>query len=140
MQDAARVAAAGLKIRVVKSEWPSPDAPDHDPRRGFLDVVGALCEALPVRVQVATHDAPLADRALRLLVEAGVPCEHQVLHGMRAQPAMEAAHLLGVQTRIFVPYGTGRVPYSVRAAVRDPHAAYRLARDLVRRNNRISLP
>jgi proline dehydrogenase len=92
-----------------------------------------------VQVQVATHDAPLADRALRMLVEAGVPCEHQVLHGMKAQPAMEVARRLGVQTRVLVSYGTGRVPYSVRAAIRDPRAAYRLARDLVRRNRVISL-
>ena len=139
VSDAPRVAAAGLKIRVVKSEWPSPDDPDHDPRRGFLDVVAALCKESPVQVQVATHDAPLADRALRMLVEAGLRCEHQVLHGMKAQPAMEAARRLGIPTRIFVPYGTGRVPYSVRAALRDPRAAYRLARDLVRRNNRISV-
>lgn len=132
--DAARVAGAGLSVRVVKSEWPSPEAPDHDPRQGFLDVVAALCEARPPLVEIATHDAPLADRALRMLVEAGVPCEHQVLHGMSAAGAMDAARAVGVPTRIFVPYGNGRLPYSARAALRDPRAAARLARDLARRN------
>lgn len=131
--DAPRVAAAGLNVRVVKSEWPSPEAPDHDPRRGYLDVVAALCAARPPFVEVATHDVPLADRALRMLLEAGVPCEHQVLHGMKAQGAMDVARALGVPTRILVPYGTGRLPYSARAALRDPRAAARLARDLTRR-------
>jgi CelD/BcsL family acetyltransferase involved in cellulose biosynthesis len=139
MDDAPRVAAAGLRIRVVKSEWPSPDDPDRDPRRGFLDVVAVLCKASPLQVQVATHDAPIADRALRMLLEAGVSCEHQVLHGRKARPAMEVARLLGVPTRIFVGYGTARPPYSLRAALRDPRVAYRLARDLVRRNGGISL-
>ena len=132
--DASRVAAAGLRVRVVKSEWPSPDAPDHDPRAGFIAVVEALRAAGAMHVAVATHDAPIARRALELLLEAGVPCEHQVLHGMPASSAMKEAAALGVTTRIFTPYGHGRLPYSARAAVRDPRAAARLARDLTRRN------
>ncbi|HVP01080.1 MAG TPA: GNAT family N-acetyltransferase [Solirubrobacteraceae bacterium] len=132
--DAGRVAAAGLRVRVVKSEWPSPEDPDRDPRRGFLEVVDALVAAGAPHVAVATHDAPVAERALALLLAAGIACELQVLHGMRAARAIDAGRRAGVPVRVYVPYGWGRVPYSVRAAPRDAHVALRLARDLARRN------
>ena len=135
--DAGRIAEAGLNVRVVKSEWPSTEDPGRDPRRGFLEVVRALVDAGAPHVAVATHDAPLARECLELLVPAGVACELQVLHGMRAKPAMEHARAAGVPVRVYVPYGHGRLPYSVERAALDPGVAARLARDLVRRNRRV---
>jgi len=132
--DAARVAGEPLRVRVVKSEWPSHDDPDRDPRAGYLEVVDALADAGALHVAVATHDAPVAQRALARLIAAGIPCELQVLHGMRAAPAIEVARHAGVPVRIYVGYGSGRVPYPVRAAPRDPRVAARLVRDLSRRN------
>jgi hypothetical protein len=44
------------------------------------------------------------------------------------------ARELGVPVRVYVPYGHGRLPYSLEHAAREPRTALRLARDLVRRN------
>lgn len=137
LADAARIAAAGIKVRVVKSEWPSPEDPGRDPRQGFLEVVRALADAGAPHVAVATHDGPLAQQGLAVLVAAGVPCELQVLHGMQARAAMAHARAAGVPIRVYVPYGHGRLPYSLERAALDPQVAARLARDLVRRNRRV---
>lgn len=82
--DAHRVADRCLRVRVVKSQWPSPDDPERDARAGFLGVVKALVAARPPLVAIATHDVPLARRALEALLEAGIRSELQVLHGRRA--------------------------------------------------------
>ncbi len=133
LDDAATMGRLPVKIRVVKGEWAASPGPDQDPRRGYLDVVAALCASAPRQVQVATHDAALLDESLGLLTRAGVPCEHQVLWGMNARPAVRVALRHGVTTRIFVPYGAGRVPFPLREVARRPDYALRLVRDLTRR-------
>ncbi|HET6448740.1 MAG TPA: hypothetical protein VFG31_06480, partial [Conexibacter sp.] len=102
----------GLRVRIVKSEWPHPDDPDRDPRSGCLEVVEALAGQAAF-VAIATHDPKLSEPALRRLLEAGTPCEQQVLHGVRADKVVAVARRLGVPVRVYVPYGTGRVPYPV---------------------------
>lgn len=122
----------GLRVRIVKSEWPHPDDPDHDPRTGCLEVVEALA-GQAAHVAIATHDPKLSEPALRRLLEAGTPCEQQVLHGVRADKVVAVARELGVPVRVYVPYGTGRVPYpmgDIHVHVR--HAA-RLIADVVPR-------
>ncbi len=132
--DAERVAAHGLRVRVVKSEWPSEDDPDRDPRAGYLEVVDALVAARAAYVAVATHDAPLAGRSLAALRAAGVPCELQVLHGMRARRAIRQALDADVPVRVYVPYGVSGLPYSLDRAFRDPRSAVRLAHERIRRS------
>jgi proline dehydrogenase len=132
--DAARVAGAGLRVRVVKSEWYAAEDPDRDPRRGYVEVVEALAAARAPFVAVATHDEPVARRSLELLRDAGIPAELQILHGKRARGAKEAAREFAVPVRVYVPYGYPWLPFSVKDALRSPRAARRLARDLARRN------
>lgn len=132
--DAERVVAHGLRARVVKSEWPSEEDPDRDSRAGYLEVVDALAAARAAHVAVATHDAPLAGRSLAALRAAGVPCELQVLHGMRARRAIRQALDADVPVRVYVPYGVSGLPYSLDRAFRDPRSAVRLARERIRRS------
>lgn len=131
--DAATLGRLPVKVRVVKGEWAARPGLGRDPRAGYLDVVAALCTSPPLQVQLATHDAGLLDEALWLLTRAGVPCEHQVLWGMNLRPAVRVAVRHGVATRIFVPYGAGRVPFPLRQVARRPDYAIRLVRDLTRR-------
>jgi CelD/BcsL family acetyltransferase involved in cellulose biosynthesis len=122
----------GLRVRIVKSEWPHPDDPDRDPREGCLEVVEALA-GQAAHVAIATHDPKFAEPALRRLVETGTPCEQQVLHGVRATKVVAVARRLGVPVRVYVPYGTGRVPYPAGDLnVHLRHVA-RLASDVVPR-------
>jgi CelD/BcsL family acetyltransferase involved in cellulose biosynthesis len=122
----------GLRVRIVKSEWPHPDDPDRDPRNGCLEVVEALAGQAAF-VAIATHDPKLSEPALRRLLDAGTPCEQQVLHGVRADKVVAIARKLSVPIRVYIPYGTGRVPYPVGDLnVHLRHVA-RLAADVVPR-------
>jgi len=115
LADAERVAALGVRVRVVKGQFPSSD--DVDARAGFLAVVGRLAE-LGVPTSVATHDAALAAEALR---RAHDP-ELEQLYGLRPVPG---------PARLYVPYGRAYLPYALRQLRRRPRIAWWLLRDLV---------
>jgi proline dehydrogenase len=59
LDDADTAVELGLEVRVVKGQWPAPQAPEQDPRAGFLAVVERLAGRAR-RVAVATHDDGLA--------------------------------------------------------------------------------
>src|SRR5262249_6467938 len=61
--DAGFACRSGLRVRVVKGQWPDPREPEMDMRRGFLRVIDELC-GRAVCVGVATHDVVLAREAL----------------------------------------------------------------------------
>ena len=120
----------GLGVRVVKGRWPDLEAPDQDPRAGFL----ALVEQLAGRarqVAVATHDEPLARQALDLLHAAGTPCELELLFGLPPGPAARAAGELSAPLRIYVPYGHATLPYRIADARRDVRVLGWLSQDLL---------
>jgi CelD/BcsL family acetyltransferase involved in cellulose biosynthesis len=128
--DARDVIAAQLRVRVVKSEWADPDDPERDPGGGFLKVVDALAGAAAF-VAVATHDGPLAAEALQRLIGAGTPCELQVLYAINGRAAVREARRLAVPTRVYVPYGHGRVPYATEGLSHQPATIARVAFDLL---------
>lgn len=114
-----------LRVRIVKSEWADPQDPDRDPRAGYLEVVDALAGRASY-VEVATQDAELASAALDSLRAAGTPCELQVLYGMRSRRAIAVARERDVPVRVYVPYGTGRLPFDLDALHRHPAKLMRL--------------
>jgi CelD/BcsL family acetyltransferase involved in cellulose biosynthesis len=128
VEDARRLAGSGLKVRVVKSEWADPEAPGRDAVAGYREVV-ALLAGQVARVEVATHDAPLAAAALDLLAAAGTERELQVLHATNGRRAIRAARERGAPVRVYVPYGDGRVPYATDLR-RHPTSAAKAAFDL----------
>jgi proline dehydrogenase len=118
----------GLVVRVVKGQWPDPDAPDYEARAGFLAVVERLAGRAR-RVAVATHDAPLARAALGTLLTARTPCEMQLLYGLPIRNSLRVARALGVPVRIYVPYGAAWLPYCLTQARRNPRIVWWTARD-----------
>jgi proline dehydrogenase len=120
-----------LNVRVVKGQWEGPEAPDLDPRAGFLAVVDRLAGRAS-HVGVATHDAALAREALRRLRSARTPCELELLLGLPARPALRAAHAAGVPVRWYVPYGHAALPYRLAQAPQNPRIVWWIVRDLVR--------
>ena len=125
VQDAAGLAEAGVRVRVVKGQWPG----DRDPRAGFLAVVRRLAEH-GGRIAIATHDASLAKEALALC--DGLSPELELLYGLPLQPASAVARDRGVQVRIYVPYGAAYLPYALRRAREQPRILWWIARDAVR--------
>jgi proline dehydrogenase len=133
--DADSLASTGLPVRVVKGQWPDPEAPRHDPGDGFLAVVDRLA-GRTARVEVATHDGKLAAAALRRLSDAGTPCELQLLLGLPAAASLAAARDAEVGVRVYVPYGAAFLPYALRGAAQHPSIVFRLGADLLRRSSR----
>jgi proline dehydrogenase len=115
--DATRAIELGLRVRVVKGEWKGPD--DLDPREGFLQVIEALAGRAK-HVAVATHNPTIARHSLRLLKNAGTPCELELLYGLPQQPILRIARDFGVRARMYVPYGASGLPYRLKQAVRNP--------------------
>ncbi len=130
LADAEALAGSGLRVRIVKGEIEDPAVAEADPSAGFLAIAGALAGG-SCHVEVATQDTELAEAALTRLLAAGTSCELQVLHGMRCRPAVEAARTQGVPVRVYIPYGSGRLPYTREDLQRRPALLAALARDLL---------
>lgn len=92
--DAARFRDAPVRIRLVKGEWADPQHDPADVGRAYLDLARLLAgRAAPVGV--ATHDPELAEAALRILLEAGTPCELEQLRGLPGRRTRQVARALG---------------------------------------------
>jgi proline dehydrogenase len=131
LDDAAHACTLGLRVRVVKGEWPDPEVPDADARAGFLAVVDTLIAHRAAEVAVASHDPPLAREALRRLQAAGIRCELELLNGLPQRAALAVAQTLGVPVRVYIPFGVAWRPYALRKALRRPRILLWLAKDLV---------
>ncbi|MGE0408054.1 MAG: proline dehydrogenase [Amphiplicatus sp.] len=130
LDDADRAVALGLRVRVVKGEFPGPDEPYASLREGYLAVIDRLAGRAGM-VGVATHDAELSREAIRRLQAAGTPCEQELLFGMPFEPAAAEGRKAGIRTRIYVPYGSAWLPYSLSRAFKDPRMIGWLARDFL---------
>lgn len=128
--DADQAAALGVRVRVVKGEWPDPDAPRADARAGFLAVVDQLA-GRAAEAAIATHDPALAREALRRLLAAGTRCELELLHGLPRRAVQAVALELGVPVRLYIPFGAPWRPYALRKLGENPRIAAWLLHDLL---------
>jgi proline dehydrogenase len=123
LRDAELAEELQLKVRVVKGQWADPEHPDIDLREGFLALVDRLA-GRACHVAVATHDAPLAREAVRRLRAAGTPCELELLFGLPMRAARRATRDLGVNTRVYIPYGHSWVPYALSWVRQNPRVLW----------------
>lgn len=129
VDDAEWATARELPVRVVKGEWADPADPDRDMREGFLEVIDRLA-GRAVHVAVATHDVPLAHEAVERLRAAGTPCGLELLYGLPMRASLRQAFALGLDVRVYVPYGHAYTPYALGQLRRRPRTALWIARDL----------
>lgn len=130
LDDVERAIAMGVRVRVVKGQWPDPDDPDMDLREGYLRVIERLAGRASF-VGVATHDAPLAAKAMQILADAGTPFEQEFVFPLPIEPALNEGRRFGAKARIYLPYGAAWLPYSLSRAIKKPVMFYWLARDMV---------
>lgn len=128
--DAATVNGQPLRVRLVKGEWPDPGGFDCDIAAAYLELVEALA-GRPHKVEIATQDTRLAAASMERLVTAGTPTELQVLYAMPCRAAVREARRLSVPVRVYIPYGVGRLPYSLKDVERRPRTLARFAFDLL---------
>ena len=120
LADAKRAVELGLRVRVVKGQWPDPDYKARDERDRFLDIVSGASVA--GHLGVATHDRPLAVAAMEQLEGA----EHERLLGL----PWRGADL--PRTRIYIPFGHAYLPYALGQVRKNPRLALWVARDVMR--------
>jgi proline dehydrogenase len=135
LHDADWAVDRGIRARVVKGQWPDPAAPDRDMRDGYLEVIDRLAGRAR-HVGVATHDVPLAAKAIERLRKAGTPCELELLYGMPMGQSLAWAKEAGVSVRVYVPYGRGFIPSALGVLKRNPHLAWLMLKDLFARTTR----
>jgi proline dehydrogenase len=140
-RDATIAADARMSVRVVKGQWPDPRIPGDDLGARFLAMIDRLAGSA-AHVAVATHDPVLAQQALGRLRAAGTPCELELLFGLPADQPAQMARAMSVPVRVYVPFGTGYLPYRLGEAVRNPSIVWWLVQDalLPRRKHWRRLP
>ena len=132
LTDADRAITLGLRVRVVKGEWPGGADNETNPTDGFLDIVDRLAAGRARHVAVATHNIEVARKALGRLRTTGTSCELELLYGLPATRMLELARQFNVLTRMYVPYGTSGLPYRLKHAARNPRIMAWFLRDLLR--------
>jgi proline dehydrogenase len=125
--DADRAVEMGLRVRIVKGQWPDSQGAPADPRSGFLAIVDRLAGRVR-HVSVATHDVALAREALARLRAAGTPCELELLYGLPLRNAIAAARTEAVPVRVYLPYGHGFLPYAMQQLKSHPRLALQILR------------
>lgn len=129
VEDAAWAAGHGLRVRVVKGQWPDPGGDPADLRSAYMAVVEALARP-GQRVSIATHDHELAARAITALRAADADVDLELLYGLPMHGCLSGARELGVPVRIYVPYGRAYLPYALGRLRSSPRTGLWLARDL----------
>ena len=79
--------------------------------------------------------------AVERLRAAGTPCDLELLYGLPVRASIKQARELGLDVRIYVPYGEAYMPYALSQVRRKPRILGWLVKDLVasawaRRDNR----
>jgi proline dehydrogenase len=130
LDDAARAAQEGWRVRVVKGQWPDPREPGIDARANFLRIVDRLAGQAR-EVAVATHDPVLAREALGRLRAKGTASELELLFGLPLRRTIPVAKETGVPLRIYVPYGHAWLPYAIGQVRKNPRISFWIIRDLL---------
>ena len=127
--DAARAIELGLNVRIVRGEWADSREREVDPVTGWMAIVDRIAGKVP-HVAIATHNPKLARQALRRLRAEGTPCSLEVLLGYPIRRVGAAAAAERVPIRIYVPFGSPSLPYSLADATKRPRVAWWTLRDL----------
>ncbi|WP_157198205.1 proline dehydrogenase [Methylomonas sp. DH-1] len=130
LADADLACELGVRVRVVKGEWPDPLDADMDMREGFLRVVERLA-GRAASVALASHDPWLVREALLRLRAAGTPCEIELLHGLPKRRLLALAREFSVPVRVYIPFGIAWRPYALAKAADNPRLLWWVIRDSV---------
>lgn len=116
--DVDRALELGLKVRVVKGQWPDSDNSKLDCRDNYLAIVRKLAGRAR-QVGVATHDYRLAKEALQFLSASKSEFEMQQYFSMPLN-GRSLSQSFGCPYRISLAYGYAYLPYNVRFIVSRP--------------------
>lgn len=134
--DLAALVDLAPNVRLVKGVYVEPPEIAWQGRQKVRDQFVSLSATLLERdafVAFATHDDYLIDHALGMVEQLGIPAsgyEFQMLLGVReaaGQRLVEAGH----PVRIYVPFGSDWLPYSMRRLHENPRIAIYIIRAML---------
>lgn len=128
--DALRLRDGLCRIRLVKGEWVDPAGDVSNVASAYIELASVLAGRWTT-VGVATHDPELAELALCTLLDAGTPCELELLRGLPRRRTMEVAKRVGVPVRLYYPFGPGWWPYAIDKALARPYLPAWAFRDML---------
>ncbi|KRA81698.1 hypothetical protein [Altererythrobacter sp. Root672] len=128
--DAERLRDEPCRIRLVKGEWADPGGDVPDVAAAYLELASILAGRWTM-VGVATHDPRLAETALGTLLDAGTPCELELIRGLPRRRTLEVARRMGVPVRLYYPFGPGWWPYAIDKALSRPYLPVWAVRDML---------
>jgi proline dehydrogenase len=118
IDDVERALDLGLSVRIVKGQWADPGHGRVDCKINYLAIAEKLAGKAR-HVGVATHDVPLAKKALACLTSASTYCEMEQLATLPLN-GMKIAKRYGYAYRLYVGYGHPGVPYNIRFVLSRP--------------------
>lgn len=126
--DANLACELGVRVRIVKGEWPDPADADRDLRDGFLQVVDHLA-GRAAEVAIASHDPWLARESLSRLRASDTRCEIELLNGLPKRRLLVLAREFSVPARVYIPFGISWRPYALSKVANNPRMLWWLIRD-----------
>ena len=134
--DIERLMPGRVSVRLCKGIYQEPPEiafQDFEEIRGrYLELLDQLLGA-GCFVGVATHDPFLIDAALKMISRHGIPqdgFEFQMLMGV-AEPLRARLVAAGHRMRVYVPYGSDWLGYSLRRLKESPRMATQIALSLL---------
>jgi proline dehydrogenase len=137
-EDAGRLAAAGVSVRLCKGIYLEPAAIAHteyeDIRRAYLRCLRILLEGRG-RVAIATHDSVLIHEAKGMIAELEVPRErHEFQMLLGVLPELRRSLVAEDRpVRVYVPFGSDWYAYSTRRLRENPEVAWHVFRAMFTR-------
>jgi proline dehydrogenase len=109
----------GLRVRLVKGEFPAASRSDEvDPRVGFQVLANRLAGRVP-ELAIATHDVGLA-RATIAAARSSGSVMIELLHGFPLRGMIDVAEDMAVPLGFYVPYGPTLLSFALRHLIMNP--------------------
>jgi len=120
LSDADMVVDLDLSVRIVKGQWEDFGA-KVDCKKKYLAIVEKL-SGRAKHVGIATHDIPLAEKALTYLSGSGTNFEMEQFFSLPLN-GIKTSKQFGCPYRIYVSFGHPAIPYNYRFALTRPALA-----------------
>lgn len=117
--DACWAMEQGVRIRLVKGDFPAPPGEEVDAVQGCRDLVDQLAGKVP-GLALATHDCALARECIERCRRAGSELQLELFFGRPASSLLALAKEYDVPVGFYIPYGDTLSVYLVRDLLTHP--------------------